>query len=187
MKKGKVFTVILMGIVMTTGGKMTEFNTEVKADISSEFEIPQADEAGRIGASMPYLRYDSKDAEIGNGAKIEESVKSERTKIASQASQQSYVSLPVKNSYAEWTAVKSGSGVTMRFTMPDSTDGKGLTGSLDVYVNGEFCQKVDLTSYYMWQYFAGGNPSDKNNGGVPCFAFDEVHFILNKTLNPGTK
>ena len=45
MKKGKVFTVILMGIVMTTGGKMTEFNTEVKADISSEFEIPQADEA----------------------------------------------------------------------------------------------------------------------------------------------
>ena len=136
---------------MTTGGKMTEFNTEVKADISSEFEIPQADEAGRIGASMPYLRYDSKDAEIGNGAKIEESVKSERTKIASQASQQSYVSLPVKNSYAEWTAVKSGSGVTMRFTMPDSTDGKGLTGSLDVYVNGEFCQKVDLTSYYMWQ------------------------------------
>ena len=55
-KKGKVFTVILMGIVMTTGGKMTEFNTEVKADISSEFEIPQADEAGRIGASMPYLR-----------------------------------------------------------------------------------------------------------------------------------
>ena len=59
---------------------------------------------------MPYLRYDSKDAEIGNGAKIEESVKSERTKIASQASQQSYVSLPVKNSYAEWTAVKSGSG-----------------------------------------------------------------------------
>ena len=110
MKKGKVFTVILMGIVMTTGGKMTEFNTEVKADISSEFEIPQADEAGRIGASMPYLRYDSKDAEIGNGAKIEESVKSERTKIASQASQQSYVSLPVKNSYAEWTAVKSGSG-----------------------------------------------------------------------------
>ena len=187
MKKEKVFTAILIGIVMTTGGKMTEFNTEVKADISSEFEIPQADEAGRIGASMPYLRYDSKDAEIGNGAKIEESVKSERTKIASQASQQSYVSLPVKNSYAEWTAVKSGSGVTMRFTMPDSTDGKGLTGSLDVYVNGEFCQKVDLTSYYMWQYFAGGNPSDKNNGGVPCFAFDEVHFILNKTLNPGDK
>ena len=108
MKKGKVFTVILMGIVMTTGGKMTEFNTEVKADISSEFEIPQADEAGRIGASMPYLRYDSKDAEIGNGAKIEESVKSERTKIASQASQQSSVIVPVKNSYSDWTAVNRG-------------------------------------------------------------------------------
>ena len=28
-KKGKVFTAILMGIVMTTGGNMTEFNTEV--------------------------------------------------------------------------------------------------------------------------------------------------------------
>lgn len=38
-KKGKVFTVILMGIVMTTGGKMTEFNTEVKADISQNLKF----------------------------------------------------------------------------------------------------------------------------------------------------
>ena len=53
MKKGKVFTVILMGIVMTTGGNMTEFNTEVKADISSEFEIPQADE--ELAQACPIL------------------------------------------------------------------------------------------------------------------------------------
>ena len=54
-KKGKVFTVILMGIVMTTGGNMTEFNTEVKADISSEFEIPQADVQEELAQACPIL------------------------------------------------------------------------------------------------------------------------------------
>ena len=52
------------------------------------------------------------------------------------------------------------SGVTMRFTMPDSSDGMGLKGSLDVYVNGQYKKTIDLTSYFMWQYFASGNPSD---------------------------
>ena len=60
-------------------------------------------------------------------------------------------------------------GVTLRFTMPDSPDGMGLNGSLDVYVNDKKVQTVNLTSYYMYQYFAGGNPADKNDGGPACF------------------
>ena len=41
----------------------------------------------------------------------------------------------------------------------------------------------------MWQYFAAGkgHPSDTNNGGYPLFAFDEVHFKLNKSLKKGDK
>ena len=42
-------------------------------------------------------------------------------------------------------------GVTLRFTMPDSPDGMGLNGSLDVYVNDKKVQTVNLTSYYMYQ------------------------------------
>lgn len=32
-----------------------------------------------------------------------------------------------------------------------------------------------------------GHPSDTNNGGYPLFAFDEVHFKLNKSLKKGDK
>ena len=81
----------------------------------------------------------------------------------------------------------TGAGVTMRFTMPDSGDGMGLTGSLDVYVNGSKVETVNLTSYWMWQYFGGGNPSDTNDGGAPLFAFDEVHFTLPTALKSGDK
>ena len=80
----------------------------------------------------------------------------------------------------------SGNGITMRFTIPDSEDGMGRNGSIDIYVNDTKVRTVDLTSYYMWQYFPGGNPSD-NPGGVANFAFDEVHFLLDTSLKIGDK
>ena len=39
----------------------------------------------------------------------------------------------------------------------------------------------------MYQYFAGGNPTDKSDGGTACFAFDETHFLLNKALRAGDR
>ena len=134
---------------------------------------------------MPYTRYDTEQANIGGGASIEVSTDFSNTNIATQASNQSYVKLPSKGSYAEWTMNTEGDGVTMRFTLPDSSDGMGQEGSLDVYVNGTFVKTVELTSYYMWQYFSYGNPSDTNNGGSALFAFDEVHFRLDTALKKG--
>ena len=70
---------------------------------------------------------------------------------------------------------------------PDTSDGMGQKGSLDVYVNGNKVKTVDLNSYWMWQYFASGNPSDAPDGGVGCFAFDEVHFLLDEPLKEGDR
>ncbi|MCR5704266.1 MAG: hypothetical protein K6G85_06555, partial [Eubacterium sp.] len=53
---------------------------------------------------------------------------------------------------------------------------------------------VDLTSYYMWQYFEAPNPSSNPTGSpkdkpvsnaTPAFAFDEVHFRLKTKLKAG--
>ena len=155
---------------------------------SDKFVIPEANSnMNSIGASMPYTRYDTGAASIGGGAALATSADFGRMNIASQASEQSYVRLPSSGSYAEWTMKTTGAGVTMRFTMPDSGDGRGLNGSLDVYVNGSKVKTVDLTSYYMWQYFSSGHPSDSNDGGAPCFAFDEVHFLLDTPLKSGDK
>ncbi len=152
------------------------------------YEIPKVDNnINNIGAVMPYVTYDTEDATVGGGASVVTSPNFDTKNIASQASGQAYVKLPKSGSYAEWTMKSTGAGVTMRFTMPDTSDGMGQDGSLDVYVNGKKVKTVDLTSYFMWQYFSGGNPNDAPDGGVGCFAFDEVHFILDTPLKSGDK
>lgn len=153
------------------------------ASYADDINVPSADANGRVGALMPYTRYDSETAKLGGGATLVKSANWKRTDIATQASKQSYIELPSNGSYAEWTMKTNANGVTLRFTMPDTPDGMGQNGSLDIYINEKKVQTVDLTSYYMWQYFASGNPSDKNDNGVGCFAFDETHFILNKPLH----
>ncbi len=158
----------------------------------SNGNIPGADSnIANIGADMPYTRYDSTIASLGNGASLVRSDDIAKNNIASQASERSYIELPNNNSYAEWTCSTVGNGVTMRFTMPDSSDGRGLNGSLDVYVNGNKVQTVNLTSYFMWQYFPNsfnGEISDAPvDNATACFAFDEVHFMLNQSLKKGDK
>ena len=139
-----------------------------------------------IGATMPYVRYDSSEANIGGGAELKTSEHWALEEIASQASNQSYISLPNDGAYAEWTVNISGKGIAMRYTMPDVASGLGQDGAIDVYVNDKKVKTVDLTSYYMWQYMEG-NPNDVPGKGTACFAFDEVHFALDKSLEPGDR
>ena len=158
-----------------------------RIDLSKSIsELTAGPGVDHIGATMPYTRYDSDEASLGGGASIVTSPNHLQDNIASQASKQSYVKLPNSGAYAEWTMRTSGRGVTMRFTLPDTGDGMGQRGSLDVYVNSNKVKTVDLTSYYMWQYFPSGNPSDYP-GGAPCFAFDETHFLLDSRLNSGDR
>ncbi|MBO5146315.1 MAG: right-handed parallel beta-helix repeat-containing protein [Lachnospiraceae bacterium] len=185
------------GLYMVTGGVLAAalLAAGLSFDIyareatgkSAQLTIPEADDnAMSIGANMPYIRYDSCEAELGGGAELKTSYDWDLEEIASQASNQSYVNLPGDGAYAEWTVETSGNGVTMRFTLPDTADGMGQDGSLDVYVNGSKVKTVDLTSYYMWQYM-DGSPKDAPGKGTACFAFDEVHFLLEEMLEPGDK
>ena len=141
------------------------------------------------GANMPYDRYDTQDADYGGGAVLRSAPDFDQSLTASEASGQAYIALPANGAYAEWTirSDQGGAGVTMRFTMPDASDGMGLSGSLDVFVNGTKAQTVPLTSYYNYQYFTpgGGHPSDTPAGGDPLFRFDEVHWTLASPLQPG--
>lgn len=158
-----------------------------------------------IGATMPYVRYDSDKAILGGGATMAVSEDFHKDKIASQASNQSYIELPVSGAYAEWTVNASETdvnGITMRFTLPDNEEGTGITGSLDVYVNDQKAKTVDLSSYYAWQYLTAEGSAHNHSSeydsikeikdaGITdyskCFAFDEVHFLLNQKLNTGDK
>lgn len=164
-----------------------------QASMADECVIPapSASETSRVGALMPYTRYDSDEAVIGGDARYISVLNVDPYNIASQASGQSYISLPSNGAYAEWTLNTYGDGITMRFTMPDTSDGMGQNGSLDIYVNGDKALTVDLSSYHMWQHFTYNSGTVDidvpGNGKIGCFAFDETHFILPKSLKPGDK
>ncbi|MBQ9887313.1 MAG: right-handed parallel beta-helix repeat-containing protein [Lachnospiraceae bacterium] len=199
--KGNNGYVSISGADVVFGSKQQSFNFIGKAYVSEEsvyvptggvaesINIPGPDsDLSSIGATMPYIRYESDIADLGGGAVIASSANFAKNNIASQASNQSYIRLPQAGSYAEWTVVEDANGVTMRFTMPDSADGMGLKGSLDVYVNDTKVKTVDLTSYYMWQYFTNKALADKaGSNSTACFAFDEVHFLLDTPLAYGDK
>jgi hypothetical protein len=145
------------------------------------------------GASFPYTRYraaDSTVATYGGGATLVSDPTFNEQNLAAQASNQAYVQLSSSGSYVQWTMAQSNqAGVTMRFTLPDATNGYGQNGTVACYVNGALVQTINLTSYYAWQYFdAGGDPSDTPESGStvsPAFAFDEVHWLLSTPLKSG--
>lgn len=136
---------------------------------------------------MPYLRYEADQGTLGSGAQIK-GPSFDQSRIESEASERKYVELSRPDSYVQWTVAKPASGITLRFTMPDANEPAGLTGGLDLYVNGRFVRKIGLTSYYGWQYFEKGNSEPFNAaapGRKPRMRFDEERFILSQKLNPG--
>lgn len=139
------------------------------------------------GATLPYTRYESEDAVIGGGSVLKSAPDFNYDLIASEASNQKYVSLPTNGSYVEWTIGQGGAGVNMRFTLPDTSDGMGNRGSLDCLVNGVKVATIQLSSYWSWQYFTGDQPQDAPNGGQAAFRFDEVHWKLGTALKAGDK
>ncbi|MCD6100125.1 MAG: right-handed parallel beta-helix repeat-containing protein [Candidatus Marinimicrobia bacterium] len=137
-----------------------------------------------IGANLPYKRYEAEFGSWGLGAVLHKSKDFIQDSTASEASNQCYVGLLEKGSYLEWVIKDSVDGVNIRFTLPDSPDGNGVNGLLGVYVNGEKVTDVVLTSYWAWQYFESSDPSNVPSRR-PRMRFDEVHFKLEKVLNPG--
>jgi len=154
--------------------------------VPSQKAYAQSDGLPRGCNLMPYTRYESEDATKGGGAVLHASPQFKQTEIASEASNQKYVGLPTTGSYVSWPVSKSGDGITLRFTIPDSPDGAGLNGTLSVYVNGNKVQSVALSSYHAYQYFILYDSDPKNVPASRTFMrFDEVHFKLSAKLAPG--
>jgi fibronectin type 3 domain-containing protein len=170
--------------------KVVAVDSAGSSTASSEVSAAPLSATGQ-GASMPYTRYraaDSTAATTGGGATLKTSPLFDRMNLASQASEQGYVELSTSGAYVQWKVTQSNqAGVDMRFTLPDTSDGMGQSGSVDCYVNNVKVQTISLTSYYAWQYFGGGgDPSDTPvSGDVPAFAFDETHWTLATPLNAG--
>ena len=174
----------------------------LSASVADSWPIPGVQPApySALGASMPYTRLDFNDTNAGslnNGATLKTSPDWDAFNKATQASNQAYVALPVGGSMT-WRLGKNdrGDGVTVRYTIKDSFEGeKGQAGGyaeaeghLVFKVGNEVVGEVDLSSYYMYQYFTYGSGSPSQSSGkdaAPSFCFDERHVRLSRILKEG--
>jgi uncharacterized protein YjdB len=148
------------------------------------FLFAQSDGLPR-GAQLPYTRYESENGRTGGGAALQQSPLFNQADIASEASNQKYVSLPSNGSYVEWTVAAAAQAMDLRFTMPDNTTGTGLTGSLSLYVNTVLVKTISLSSYWAYQYFTTGSDPMQTPAAKVLMRFDEVHFQLPGALKSG--
>lgn len=175
---------------------MLPLTSAAGAAAADKYPIPASNAAGLRGATMPYTRYECNkagDAALSGGAAIVSSPDWDAANKATQAGNQAYVKLPQGGAVA-WTMRSKGDGVTVRYTIADKNQGgtgkangyASSEGQLKIYVNGMLDRTVDLTSYYMYQYFSKGSGSPSQSGGTaPCFCFDEKHVRLSRVLVPG--
>jgi len=151
----------------------------------------QSDGLPRGAYKMPYVRYEADKGVYGQGAELR-GPSVDQTKIESEASQRKYIALTGKGSYVQWHINEPQKGMTLRFTIPDSSDGNGIDGSLIVYLNGKIVSDIKLTSHFAYQYFYM-SPNKKLNRvqyneptvGHPRMRFDEVCFIFPTELKSG--
>ena len=106
--------------------------------------------------------------------------------LAAEAVGRKAVRLDKKGDYVEFTLTKAANAVNVRYSIPDTTDGKGRDASLGVYVKGRRVQSLALTSRYSWyygQYPWSNNPADGGRRQL----YDDSRVLLGSTLPAGTK
>ncbi|WP_282203867.1 carbohydrate-binding protein [Kitasatospora fiedleri] len=134
------------------------------------------------GATLPFTSYEA-EAGTTNGTVLTP----DRTYLstAAEASGRSAVKLTQTGQYVEIKLTAPANAVNLRYSLPDSADGKGLDATLSVYADGQALPDLSLTSRYAWVY--GAYPYTNNPGeGQAHRFFDETRATLGRTLPTGT-
>ena len=126
------------------------------------------------GAKLPFIQYEAENAAT-NGSILGPTRKF--GEIPNEASNKLAVNLDSTGDYVEFTLKEKTNSLVVRYSIPDTNDGKGLTYPLGLYVNGIHKQDIILTSEYAWVYGKypwSNNPESKE----PRYFFDEVSTLL---------
>jgi hypothetical protein len=118
--------------------------------------------AGR-GADVPFVEQEAENADT-NGTIIGPSTQAYT--LAAEASGRSAVSL-APGQYVQFTLPSAANAINVRYSIPDSATGGGITAPLDVSTdNGNYHRTMTLTSQYAWlygQYPYDNDPTEGNN------------------------
>lgn len=140
-----------------------------------------------VGATTPFSVYEAEGGTPGGGTAVRSLTSAPTTQYSSaalEASGHSYVHLDGTGQSVQWTNTTGQpiSFLNIRASIPDSASGGGVTGTLDLYVDGVFRQALNLNSKQSWVYEGNGNynTSDDQNpaDGDPRVFWDESHTFV---------
>ena len=134
------------------------------------------------GATVPYTEYEAESAAT-NGSVFGPSTTFRE--VAAEASGRRGVRLDGTGEYVEFTLTQPTSSLVVRASIPDSSDGAGITAPIAVYANGTKVRDLTLSSVYSWVYGAYPYNNNPGDGGAQRF-FGESRTLLDP-LPAGTK
>lgn len=174
-KNGKVQVVLHKGI--------NSISLTDEADTVTGITVKDCPALPEAGAFVTYTAYEAEDGETN--ATISEDNRTYR-EFGSEASGRRYVALEKPGDYVTVKLTQPADALVIRYCIPDSEDGTGLTGTVDLLVNGE-SQPLTLSSENCWVYgpFPWNNDPSSEAGGH--FFFDDVRVKLDQLYPEGTE
>ena len=143
------------------------------------------------GATLPYVEYEAESGTT-NGTLLGPSRAVNDPdvfqSIAGESSGREAVKLSAPGQYVRFTTTSAANSVVVRFVIPDSQDGAGLSATLGLYVNGARVQSLSLTSAFAWAY---GDPqttdttTNSPSDGYAHHFYDEARVLLPADIPAG--
>lgn len=140
------------------------------------------DSLGRGYINRPYERYEAEPGFCQTNGSFTEPSEDQRT-VQAEASHQQALQLNQVGESVSWTVNHPGDGLTVRFSLPDAPDGSGTTAQVAILAGQDTVGKMNLTSWWAWQYCSSNYPGNTpGSGSVIRMKFDEKHMLLSRSI-----
>ena len=122
-------------ILKSDGTRFTEEDVE-NLQVGEEIYIPHAVAPTAAGpTTMPYDEIQAENA-AHNGTVIDARNNRTYPGLANEAIERRAVTLDAVGEYVEFTVPRSANSIVVRYAIPDSASGTGLTAPIGLYING---------------------------------------------------
>ncbi|MFC8104055.1 CARDB domain-containing protein [Streptomyces sp. NPDC057363] len=191
---GATVNVPISGTWTATGGGVTLSATADATGVVTETNennnvLAKSLVIGR-GAAVPYTEYEAEDGRH-NGTLLTSDAKRTfgHTNFGTESSGRESVRLDSTGEYVEFTSTAPTNSIVVRGSVPDAPGGGGADATIGLYADGDFVQKLTLSSKHSWLYGNTDDPEGLTNrpGGDARRLFDESHALLDRTFPQGTE
>ncbi|MDT0401547.1 CARDB domain-containing protein [Streptomyces edwardsiae] len=141
------------------------------------------------GAAVPYTEYEAEDGGYRGTLLTADAERTfGHTNFATESSGRESVRLDSTGQYVQFSSTNPANSIVVRNSVPDAPGGGGAETTLSLYADGEFVQKIGLSSKHSWLYGTTDDPEGLTNtpGNDARRLFDESHALLGATYPAGT-